>query len=108
MGNPASVDGTPGLFVSSAAAAETVPVNEKRVYEITHNGIDESGDAHTDEIWFTTDETTPDGSAGENKFILTTAAAVTVGPGVASITFKASGNDPTFNVAPVDYRPGQF
>ena len=110
MSNPASVglsgNYEPALIATTTTASSTT-LDPNVQYMLQHNGIDESGNAQTEYIMIATDDSTAAAGSGAGKGILTTSNTVLVGPGITTLKFDASANDPTMTIFPIVYDSGR-
>jgi hypothetical protein len=95
-------------IIEATTAASTVTLNEKKQYELIHNGINTSAAAATDHIMLATDDSTAANTAGAGQGILTTSHKLTLGPNITTLKFDANANAPTFTIIPVKYIPGRY
>jgi hypothetical protein len=94
-------------LIASTTAASSITLNGNIQYQVQHNGIDESGNAQTEYIMLATDDSTAAASSGAGKAILTTTNTILIGPGIETLKFDASANDPTFTILPIAYDAGR-
>ena len=107
--NPTTMVGFGSAQVLTAAGSNSVvTLNPDREYELLHTGLDAGGNVTADEVWGTTDATTPTADQGASKFTLISGGRLRVGPGVTTLTLKASANDPLVVIMPMKTHLGQY
>jgi hypothetical protein len=105
MANPTSIGTTdylPAIVeATTTAGTSSISVYGNKEYLLQHNGVGEDGAEHTGYVMVGLNETAPAATSGSGKMILISGEPLQIGPGVTSINFKASADDPTISVIPL-------
>lgn len=102
MANPSVIDNRPAT-VAAATSAASVVLNLNRGYTIAHNGLDATGAADVNPIFFAFDATaTASYASGTNKVILVPGRSLRVDAEVNYISFIVAAGAPTFTVVADD------
>jgi hypothetical protein len=113
MANPETLaigaSNNPAIMAASGTAA-SVTLDPKKQYYIQHNGIDESGNEQTESIIMVVNSATATVTvaSGEGKFLLKNGGVYVLPLGTYYLTFKATSNDPTFSLSPVNNSHGRY
>ncbi len=107
MANPSTmVDVRIPAQFEATTSPDTVLLDPNWIYELFHNGVDDAGNADTDEIMlgFSTSTTAKTAAAGSGAALgsLTTTKWMTI-HGVKTLSFDASANNPHFTIVPIGH-----
>ncbi len=97
---------TKAALMEASTTVATVTLLPELEYELTHLGTDAAGNAQTENIMLSLGSATPAETTGANKLILGSGVQLRIGPGVSTLKYDATGNDPAFNITANAYRGG--
>ena len=88
-----------GTVATTSSGVSEIGLDPDREYTIIHNSKDAAHSSDTNDVYLAINGATPDGSLGENKYILSNARAIIVGPGITKLAFRAANGAPTLGVS---------
>lgn len=97
---------TKAALIQASTAVQTVTLLSELEYELTHLGTDAAGNSQTENIMLSLGSATPAETTGANKLILGSGTKLRIGPGVSTLKYNATANDPAFNITANVYRGG--
>ncbi len=99
---------TKAAIIEASTTVATVTLLPELEYELYHLGTDAAGNAQAaDLIMLSLGSAVPAQSTGANKLILQPGEYVRIGPGVSTLKYDATANDPAFNITANVYRGGK-
>lgn len=99
MANPTAIDSLPAQL-EATTTKDSVTLNPEQSYRLTHNQVDEGGNADVDEIMLGFNGTTAAAGSGAKLGTLSYLCPVTIRR-VSTLEFKASANNPHFTITPI-------
>jgi len=93
-------------IIEADTTQDSVTLHKDRTYTIVHTGLNASGGADANTIWFAQGDVTASWAVGTDKLPVQDGQSVVVGPALATLNFKTAAGSPVFSIIPGVYERG--